>query len=445
VSASGDRLIKLWDVKTGKCLKTIQGHQKGIACVQFDGKRIVSGSSDETVRIFDGVTGAEVACLRGHKNLVRTVQARFGDVPGSEADLELEARSVDRQFFQAQMDGSLQRGQLTREQRRARNAGSSNPNELFAVGAKLPPGGGGGKWARIVSGSYDESVIIWKRDGEGKWIPAQQLLQSEAVVGAGGQPRQQPAPPAVQVQGPMPMPHPNLHPQVQMNPQMNAAAVTQWNFQQWLQQNGHMLTGQQVAQMQAQMAHNLLLLNAAHGANAGGNAAQAQAPTFAQAVQQSAPTAAPVAGPPSSSMAAQAGSSTSNAAASSSSRTSTANASTSGSSTPASTSTTPQPQPQLQPQPAPSVAQQALQNAVPQNWPALPHHPPAAVPHHHHHHHHHTQPQPPTAANSRVFKLQFDSRRIICCSQDPTIVGWDFADGDKDIEEASRFFAGEDF
>ena len=42
--------------------------------------------------------------------------------------------------------------------------------------------------------------------------------------------------------------------------------------------------------------------------------------------------------------------------------------------------------------------------------------------------------------NSRVFKLQFDARRIICCSQDPTIVGWDFANGDKDIMLASQFF-----
>lgn len=42
--------------------------------------------------------------------------------------------------------------------------------------------------------------------------------------------------------------------------------------------------------------------------------------------------------------------------------------------------------------------------------------------------------------NSRVFKLQFDARRIICCSQDPTIVGWDFANNDKEIIQASQFF-----
>lgn len=75
VSASGDRVIKLWSLKTGTCEKTYVGHQKGIACIQFDGRTIVSGSSDQTIRVFDRDTQAEIATLRGHHSLVRTVQA----------------------------------------------------------------------------------------------------------------------------------------------------------------------------------------------------------------------------------------------------------------------------------------------------------------------------------------------------------------------------------
>ncbi|KAK3077712.1 hypothetical protein LTS18_009505, partial [Coniosporium uncinatum] len=81
----------------------------------------------------------------------------------------------------------------------------------------------------------------------------------------------------------------------------------------------------------------------------------------------------------------------------------------------------PLPQPQPQTQGAPVVAAQ-----------------PGQHPHPHHHHHHAAG-----NTNSRVFKLQFDSRRIICCSQDPTIVGWDFANRDEEIVTASQFF-GED-
>lgn len=360
VSASGDRSVKVWDVRTGACTRTFSGHSKGIACVQFDGRRIVSGSSDETVRIFDRATGAEVACLNGHTNLVRTVQAQFGDLPGNEEELEAEARAVDRNFFEAQSRGLVSRD-MTRAQRRARNAGSRDPNAIFAYGAKLPPGGGGSKWARIVSGSYDETVIIWKRGHDGAWEKSKILYQNDAVRAAGGRPRR----PVVQAA----TANQNNPP----NNQQQQAPVQQNNFQVLAQQ----------AHAQAQAAQSL--------------AQQAQALHAA-------------------SQAMQGGNSTNNAA---------ANASNSN------------------PIVAPGAANQG-QTAGPiaaaQQGPAT-----NAGPHHHHHHHHH--PPHPLApplnnqgTNSRVFKLQFDARRIICCSQDPTIVGWDFANNDKDIILASQFF-----
>ncbi|KAL9620636.1 MAG: hypothetical protein Q9160_004890 [Pyrenula sp. 1 TL-2023] len=180
VSASGDRNIKVWSVSTGLLKQTLPGHNKGIACVQFDGKRIVSGSSDNTVRIFDKVTGAPVACLDGHKNLVRTVQAGFGDLPDSEADYLAQARSIDSAFNKA-----VEAGEADLSARRKRlNAGSSNVKDVDVVGAALPPGGGGSQWGRIVSGSYDESIIIWKRDADGNWVPGQQLYQAEAAHAA---------------------------------------------------------------------------------------------------------------------------------------------------------------------------------------------------------------------------------------------------------------------
>ncbi|KAH8730718.1 hypothetical protein GQ44DRAFT_746627 [Phaeosphaeriaceae sp. PMI808] len=238
VSASGDRSVKVWNVRTGACVRTFSGHSKGIACVQFDGRRIVSGSSDETVRIFDRATGAEVACLQGHTSLVRTVQAQFGDLPGNEEELEAEARAIDRNFFEAQHRGLVSKD-LTREQRRARNAGSRDPKAIFAYGAKLPPGGGGSKWARIVSGSYDETVIIWKRGPDGAWEKSQTLLQNEAVRNAGGRPRR----PVVNTQA-----HAN---QANQNQTLN----NQQQAQPPAQNNIHALVQQ--AQVQAHAATNL--------------------------------------------------------------------------------------------------------------------------------------------------------------------------------------------
>lgn len=179
VSASGDRHIKVWDWKTGVCKRTLIGHNKGIACVQYDGKRIVSGSSDNEVKVFDRETGIETASLRAHTDLVRTVQAGFGDLPWSAEEDAAEAKSADQAYMKALNDGEIsaapQRG-------RSNTAGTSDASEIRAYGSKLPPGGGGGRrWGRIVSGSYDKTIIIWRRDKTGKWKPQHHLKQEEAA------------------------------------------------------------------------------------------------------------------------------------------------------------------------------------------------------------------------------------------------------------------------
>ncbi len=202
VSASGDRHIKVWDWPTYVCTRTIVGHNKGIACVQYDGRRIVSGSSDNEVKVFDRQTGLEVASLRAHSNLVRTVQAGFGDRPGSIEDDLAEAKKVDQEYFKALESGLLEEDrERPRPRRRQGNAGSKRPEDICAYGAKLPPGGGGGRYGRIVSGSYDASIIIWRRDKDGVWKDRHTFKQETAAQAALHQDRTQPfAPlhPAVQ-------------------------------------------------------------------------------------------------------------------------------------------------------------------------------------------------------------------------------------------------------
>lgn len=99
-SASGDRLIKLWNLRTGVCEKTFVGHTKGIACIQFDGRTIVSGSSDQSIRVFDSETQAEIATLQGHGALVRTVQAtRSRIVSGSyDETVRIWRRDIEGQW-----------------------------------------------------------------------------------------------------------------------------------------------------------------------------------------------------------------------------------------------------------------------------------------------------------------------------------------------------------
>lgn len=335
VSASGDRSIVLWDINEGRKIREFSGHAKGIACVQYDGRRIISGSSDNTVRIYDAQTGAEVACLSQHNLLVRTLQARFGDMAEPPEELEAQAAAVDRRWQEARARGEIP-SRVPRGT--ARNAGSSEPRDICATGAKIPPGGGGSRWSRIVSGSYDETVIIWKKDSQGRWVCSRRLWQSEIFNDDRNHGR--PRGPRVPAAGHAAQGHNAGHAQAQAQPQPQTA-------------------GQIAAALTAQMGQIQ--------ANVQATTAQLQAMNPAAAV------------------------------------------------------TAPAPHPAAQNQILPNIQPPMIQTTIgPQHQQMLA--------------------RARGDDSNRVFKLQFDSRRIVCCSQNRMIVGWDFANGDPELEEASRYF-----
>jgi WD40 repeat protein len=66
-SASNDRTIKIWDLESGQCRATLEGHANVISvAITPDGKRILSGSFDTLVRVWDASSGRELAKLDGH-------------------------------------------------------------------------------------------------------------------------------------------------------------------------------------------------------------------------------------------------------------------------------------------------------------------------------------------------------------------------------------------
>jgi len=399
VSASGDRKIMLWDIHTGTRIRTFLGHLKGIACVQYDGRRIVSGSSDQTVRIFDSNTAAEVATLNGHRDLVRTVQAEFGDSAGDFMAQEREAKENDQH---------LHRNRIRHLNRS--HAKSWLPKNC-AYGAKLPPGGGGNRWSKVVSGSYDDTVMIWRIDKDGRWFTAKELRQEDAMRATARTPQsaasqRSQAPATVGIPAWL-----STDPPGTVNPQPNLlnAVYAQLLVQEAMIQRAEFWTTPiHIASSGPQQTLTGTLHDPLFNVLSAGPAGalphcQTQAHhAYAQRVRrqiqqvrqiQHALTlhAVPV-------------------------------------------------QPRQQ--------QQQQQQQAPL--------PPAAIPHlpaHlHPQHPHFQQPMPHQNAQnqnqnenqngptSRVYRLQFDSRRIICCSQEPVIVGWDFANGDAEIIEACQFF-----
>lgn len=502
VSASGDRHVKIWDWPTQVCLRTIVAHNKGIACVQYDGRRIVSGSSDNEVKVFDRQTGLEVANLRSHTSLVRTVQAGFGDLPYSVEEDLAEAKRVDLEYFKAVESGLLQTGGRPSRHRPA-NAGSRRPQDICAYGAKLPPGGGGGKYGRIVSGSYDASIIIWRRDKEGVWRDQHRFLQEDAALAAMRQERTRPpargtasrstrdmpasveartsysaTPPAhasaqtaatdsharSQTGSAMPgaMAGSTLPPVSTLTAHLNQAEALQHSSRAPPQPPQHIhqiiddaVQGGPQALAQAITTHPAILTYRVHAEAAiervESPAARSQLwqifsgalvrSQFEQARQrrealrnQDVTTSglAPAAAAESSSQGAAGP----------------ANAAGSGSQlTPAQLAAAAAHQAHALGRPGGSSVQQVFPSTpapAPTAVPAFAARPSRAPAPGQTQPHAHIQ-QPPmevheTANAARVFKLQYDARRIICCSQRSVIVGWDFCNGDPELEEASRFF-----
>ncbi|GAP92244.1 putative F-box WD repeat-containing protein 1A [Rosellinia necatrix] len=520
VSASGDRNIRLWDWPNQVVKRTFIGHSKGIACVQYDGRRIVSGSSDNEVKVFDCESGLEVASLRAHSNLVRTVQAGFGDLPYSREEDQLEARAVDKAYFDAVDAGAL--SEARPGQRRPYNPGSRRPEDITAYGAKLPPGGGGGPYGRIVSGSYDQSIIIWRRDREGAWRSSHVLRQEEGAAAALKQSpgastsaglrrpspavasganiarprtdqllRNQPPPPQptnmaptsqsllqrpqpfyTQVEHPI---HATITPQTTASyTQMIDSAVPQGpaalqaalnSFPTMLTYNSHIqsaidrepdaMTRSQLRQVvstslvRARIAQHRLQESVQHALTAeAGPSHSHHASSYTAPPRLSQPMSLSQllnSDPPGPSMI--------------------PGTNTGGGPPPtmANGVHTHHPHQTIPPQAAPQPFGMHIHHpGQSQTMPTVTHSENRDLNHGqmqvqlpalaHPQVHSQTHPQVPAeprahphvaeadASPARIFKLQFDARRIICCSQVSTIVGWDFCNGDAELEEVSKFF-----
>ncbi len=75
LSGSSDKTLKLWDITTGKEITTFTGHKSEITSVTFspDGHTAMSGSSDAILELWDVTTGKEVRTFTGHGYKVSSI------------------------------------------------------------------------------------------------------------------------------------------------------------------------------------------------------------------------------------------------------------------------------------------------------------------------------------------------------------------------------------
>ena len=70
ISGSWDKTIKIWDINTGECLKTLEGHTDNVNSVFVKDNLIISSSNDKTIKIWDINTGDCINTLKGHTSAV---------------------------------------------------------------------------------------------------------------------------------------------------------------------------------------------------------------------------------------------------------------------------------------------------------------------------------------------------------------------------------------
>ncbi len=156
-SAGDDKMIRLWDVTTGKELQRFAGHDNWVYTVTFspDGKILASAGIDQTIRLWNVATGREIKQLLGHEKEVNSIAfSPDGKVLASgSSDKTIRLWDVG----------------TGKEQRRcAGKIGWVGTVVFFPYGRTL------------VSGSYEDGIHLWDV-GSGKelskpWLPRTGVL-----------------------------------------------------------------------------------------------------------------------------------------------------------------------------------------------------------------------------------------------------------------------------
>jgi len=82
LTGSDDTLIHVYDTKTGVLRKKLEGHEGGVWALHYEGNVLVSGSTDRSVRVWDIEKGLCTQVFHGHTSTVRCLQILMPEPTG---------------------------------------------------------------------------------------------------------------------------------------------------------------------------------------------------------------------------------------------------------------------------------------------------------------------------------------------------------------------------
>jgi WD40 repeat protein len=139
ISASFDKTLKVWDLATGRVTQTLDGHTVTAVAVTADGKRAVSASYDRTLKVWDPDGGRAVRMPEGHLGSINGVAIITGGKCAISASADNTLKVWD-----------LEAGRVTQTL-------EDHTAEVTAVAVTAD-----GK--RAVSASYDTTLKVWNLD-----------------------------------------------------------------------------------------------------------------------------------------------------------------------------------------------------------------------------------------------------------------------------------------
>ncbi|MBC6477892.1 MAG: trypsin-like peptidase domain-containing protein [Hormoscilla sp. GM7CHS1pb] len=171
-SGSGDRTIKIWNLGSGRLLRTLTGHSRWVRSVAIspDGQLLASGSDDRTIKIWNLGSGRLLRTLTGHSHWVNSVAIS----PDGQL---LASGSRDRTI----KIWNLESGRLLR---------TFKGHSHWVNSVAISPYG-----QLLASGSYDRTIKIWNLEsgrllrtltGHSDWVRSVAFSPDGQTIVSGG-------------------------------------------------------------------------------------------------------------------------------------------------------------------------------------------------------------------------------------------------------------------